>query len=147
MHVSKIRFAVATAACAGMLMVNAAGAWAAGTPRASVKPTHKLADAQSVTVAWHAFSGKDKFITITECNKAFLTGGSLTHCDVARATTVTGAKAGSGSFTVHTGTIGDQTCGTSKTDKDNCVIAVTGADASHVLIAGQSSTAAIGFVS
>jgi len=146
MHVSKLRFAVATAACSAMLVVNAAGAGAAATPATRVTPSYKLTDAQSITVIWHAFSGKDKFITITECNKVFLTDGSSTHCDVAGATTVTGAHKGSGSFTVHAGAIGDQTCGTSETDED-CVIAVTGSDASHVLIAGQSATAAIHFVS
>jgi len=146
MHVSKIRLVVAAAACAGLLVVNATAASAA-TPATRVTPSHGLADAHSITVLWHAFSGKVKFITITECNKAFLTGGSLTHCDTARAMTVTGAHKGTGSFTVHTGTIGDQTCGTSETDEDNCVIAVTGSDASHVFITGQSATAALDFVS
>jgi len=146
MYVSKIRLVVAAAACAGMVVANAAGAFAA-TPATRVKPSHSLTDAQAITVVWHAFSGKDKFIRIAECNKAFLSGGSLTHCDGARSVTVTGAKKSTNSFTVHTGTIGDQTCGTSEIDEDNCVISVTGLDASHTPIAGQNATASLDFKS
>jgi len=145
MHVSKVRFAIATALCAGMLVVNAAGALAAATPSTRVSPSFKLTNAQSITVTWRGYSAKDKFITITECNNAYLTGGSLAHCDTAHATTVTGIRVGSGPFVVHTGTIGDQTCGTTTTDKSNCLIAVRGSDASHVFITGQSATAAIHF--
>jgi hypothetical protein len=67
----------------------------------------------------------------------------VTHCDTARAVSLTSVKKGTSPFAVHTGTIGDQTCGTSKTDKNNCVISVTGLDASHAPITGQNATAPI----
>jgi hypothetical protein len=145
MYAAKIRIAVAAAVSSAVLVVGATGAGALAVPATRVEPGHKLTDGQSVTVTWHAFSSKDKFIMIAECNSAFLSGGSVTHCDAARAVSLTAVKKGVSSFTVHTGTIGDQTCGTSKADRSNCVVSVTGLDASRAPIAGQNATAPINF--
>jgi hypothetical protein len=148
MRISKIRLALPAAACVVALGVHGVAAWGV-TPSARVRPARNLADAQSVTVHWHGFDTTQvSQLLITECTSGYLTDGMQTHCDLKPTDLVLVNPAtakGSSPFTVHTGNIGDGTCGTSATDAD-CVIAVTGIGGAPPLpVAGQSATAPIAF--
>jgi hypothetical protein len=124
----KTRLAVPAAACALALALSSAHAWAE-VPYARVKPARKLTDGAAVTVIWRSFHPKqDSQLLIAQCTRAFLDDDNLQHCDVIPAHTVLvnpATKHGTTPFTVHTGTIGDGTCGTSVEDR-KCLVVVQG---------------------
>jgi hypothetical protein len=127
MGISKFRFAVPAAVCAVVLGLSG-GSASALTANARVRPARGLTTGQVVKVHWHAFDPTQDQggLVILQCTPAFATDGMQTHCDLTNPVNVSTATArGSAAFTVHTGNIGDGTCGTSATDL-HCVIAVIG---------------------
>jgi hypothetical protein len=126
------------------LVTTAADATA---PSATVRPNQRLTNGQSVKVAWRNFeSPKDKYIAITQCTRAS-NDGNAAHCDADNAVVVAAAKAGSASFTVETGAIGTlgETCGTSRSDRDNCLIGVVGLNRRLAPVTGQHTSVPIAF--
>ena len=127
MRISRFRLAVPAAACAVVLGLSGGNAGAL-TASARVRPARNLTNGQVVKVHWHAFDPTQDQggLVILQCTSAFATDGMQSHCDLTNPVNVGTATArGSAPFTVHTGNIGDGTCGTSATDLQ-CVIAVTG---------------------
>jgi hypothetical protein len=145
MRISKIRLAVPAAACAVVLGLSGANAGAIG-PTARVRPARHLTDGQVVTVHWHGFdTSTDTSILILECTHDFRADQSQSHCDVTNPVQVTPAtKGGTAQFTVHTGTIGDGTCGTTADDV-RCLISVIGLGVGPPPGPVESAWAPIGF--
>jgi hypothetical protein len=126
MNVRTLRLATPIAVCVCVLMMTATSA-SALAPHVRAIPHKNLTDSQSVTVRWRNFDPTvDSVLEVVQCTPSFVTDGMQTHCDLPHAVTVNPATAGGTTpYTVHTGNIGDGTCGTSAADA-SCVIAVIG---------------------
>jgi hypothetical protein len=147
MRISKIRLAVPAAACAVVLGLSGTSAGAFG-PSARVRPARHLTTGQVVTVHWHGFdTAQDTSLLILQCTPAYRADQSQSHCDLTNPVNVTPAtRGGTTQFTVHTGTVGDGTCGTTA-DDTRCLISVTGIGVGPPPgpVPGESATAPIGF--
>jgi Neocarzinostatin family len=150
MRVSKIRLALPAAAMAVGLAFGGGNAYAL-TPTVTVTPNTGLTNGQTVKVAWQYFSKtKNTFLAIVECNKLVLTDQNASHCDTGHAViigdgTTPAPSKGHHSFKARTGKIGDKPCGTTATNKGNCLIAVTGLDGSLNPVPGQAMAVKITF--
>jgi neocarzinostatin family protein len=142
-----VRRALPAAVFAGALVLSAVPAGAA-VPSATVKPSTKLTNGKVVTVKWTGFNArKDKIIAIVQCTKKVTTLGQ-DACDVNNPVLISpGTKAGTTTFTVHTGKIGTKggTCGTTAANANKCLIAVTGLDAGLMPVTDQNATVPISF--
>jgi len=141
-----VRRALPAAVCAGVLALSAGTAGAAG-PSVTAKPNKGLTNGESVTVTFKGFNArKDKYIAVVQCNNMVQTDQQAA-CDTADAQVVAGAASGTVHLTVRTGAIGTdgQTCGTSKKDAKNCLVAVSGLTKKLAAVTGQNATVAIAF--
>jgi Neocarzinostatin family len=146
MRVTKFRLALPAALSAASLFMSA-GTAGAGTPSATVKPSRKLTNGQTVTVNFKGFNAKkDESIEVVQCNYKLGTAG-FGACDLNDAQVVVpGTKSGTVQLTVHTGAIGTNgvTCGTTRSDAKNCLVEVAGIKG-HFLVPGQAAGAPIAF--
>ncbi len=104
------------------ISLSLAGAAFASGPTAKVSPNKKLTNGKVVKVTGKGYTKSDT-IYIVECSSI----GSASACDtsnVAVAQSDSKGKIPATSFTVHTGTIGNGTCGTSASDA-TCYLAVS----------------------
>jgi hypothetical protein len=155
MRVSKLRIALPAAAMAVGLAFGG-NAWGA-TPAITVKPNTKLTNGKVVTVKWSGFAKPtatkgNQYIAIVQCTKQVIVDGDSKHCDTSHPTIigdgVTKAPAkGTATYAVATGTIGTagEKCGTKAANKDDCIIGVSGLDATLAPVPGQAASADILF--
>jgi Neocarzinostatin family len=142
-----VRRALPAAFCAGALLLSAGTAGAA-TPAATAKPTKGLTNGKVVTVKWTGFNAtKDKVIAIVQCNNKVTTDMEAA-CDTSNPVLISpGTASGTAKITVHTGAIGTDggTCGTTKKDAKNCLIALSGLNAKLKAVPNQNATIPIVF--
>ena len=108
---------------------------AMAAPVAKAKPYRGLTNNQVVTVSGSGYAAKEQLL-ILQCNKNAATGDK-NACDTSNILSVTTNAKGQvppTKFTVHTGTIGDGTCGTSKTDRQ-CYIPVSNTSSTDFALA------------
>lgn len=135
------RFLVPSAIAGGVIAASIAFAGPAlAAPTVTVSPSSGLANGASVNVTFSGFPANASLF-ILECNATAATSPGATHCDLGTAKPVTAnaSGAGSGTFTVKTGTVGDGTCPPASGD---CLVAVsdaTGANAGGAPIKFASS--------
>jgi hypothetical protein len=143
-----LRRALPAAICAGALFVSAGTAGAAAKPSATVKPVKGLTNGKVVTVTWSNFNAtKDKVIAVVQCNSMVATDMEAA-CNTADVQLVSpGTASGHVKLTLRTGAIGTDggTCGTSKADAKNCVVAVSGLNKKLAAVPNQNATVAIAF--
>jgi hypothetical protein len=143
-----VRRALPAAICAGALLLSMGPAGAVTAPSATVKPAKALTNGKVVTVTWSNFNAtKDKTIAIVECNSKVATDMEAA-CDTADVQLVNpGTASGHVKLTLRTGAIGTDggTCGTSKADAKNCVVAVSGLTKKLTAVPKQNATVAIAF--
>jgi hypothetical protein len=156
MRASKLRTALPAVAMAAGLALSAGNAWAA-TPSASANKTTKLKDGKVITVKWKGFKKPtatkgNQYLAIVQCTAAVIADEDQAHCDLTHPTVIgdgeTKAPAkGTATYAVATGAIGTlgESCGTTATNKDDCVIIVTGLDDAFAPISGQAANIPITF--
>lgn len=96
---------------------------ALAAPAVTVTPSTGLTDGQQVTVKVTGYPANMSGLFVVECNPTAATNPGTAHCDTTNLGTMTTDASGAGSttFKVKIGTIGDGTCAAGST---NCLIAV-----------------------
>ena len=131
-------------AMGGMASFGAFGAEAASTPTITITPNTGLTDLQQVQVTGTGFA-PNLGIGTTIAVECLTPATTATGCDATDYALVTSDANGNVSFlfTVHAGTIGNGTCGTSTTDA-TCKISIVSYPSLTVLVTGPITFASAG---
>lgn len=132
LHVSKknvLTTGALTIAVGATSVALATSAFAAGGPKLKASPNKNLTNNKVVKVSGSKFTADaGETVYIVQCN-ANIVNNDSNACDennVVPTTVDSKGKLATAKITVHTGTIGDGTCGTSSSDK-SCYIVVSDA--------------------
>jgi hypothetical protein len=116
------------------IVLAAAGSAMAATPKGKVMPNKNLTNGETVTATGTGYTPGET-VYVVECNKTVKKSGE-DACDLADFVQVTANSKGKvppTKFSVFTGTVGNGTCGTGKSDKD-CYIAISSEDLSETAV-------------
>jgi len=116
------------------LIVATTGSAVAATPKGKVVPNKNLTNGETVTASGTGYTPGET-VYVVECNNTVGTSGEAA-CDLSDFVQVTANSKGKvppTKFSVFTGTVGNGTCGTSKSDKD-CYIAISSEDLSETAL-------------